>query len=71
MLAALIANNNIITAPIISFFIAVLRSGAMGMQQATSVPKSLVDTITAVFIIFACMQLVGNIKKKKKVSKEA
>ena len=71
MLAALIANNNIITAPIISFFIAVLRSGAMGMQQATSVPKSLVDTITAVFIIFACMQLVGNIKKKKKISKEA
>ena len=72
MLAALIANNNIITAPIISFFIAVLRSGAMGMQQATSVPKSLVDTITAVFIIFACMQLIGNIKKsKKKDSKEA
>ena len=71
MLAALIANNNIVTAPIISFFIAVLRSGAMGMQQATSVPKSLVDTITAVFIIFACMQLVGNIKKKKKSSKEA
>lgn len=72
MLAALIANNNIITAPIISFFIAVLRSGAMGMQQATSVPKSLVDTITAVFIIFACMQLIGNIKKsKKKGSKEA
>ena len=72
MLAALIANNNIITAPIISFFIAVLRSGAMGMQQATNVPKSLVDTITAVFIIFACMQLIGNIKKsKKKGSKEA
>ena len=71
MLAALIANNNVFTAPIISFFIAVLRSGSMGMQQATSVPKSLVDTITAVFIIFACMQLIGNIKKKKKVSKEA
>ena len=64
MLAALIANNNIITAPIISFFIAILKSGAMGMQQATSVPKSLVDTITAVFIIFACMELIGNFKKK-------
>lgn len=66
MLAALIAKNNIVTAPIIAFFIAVLRSGAMGMQQATSVPKSLVDTITAVFIIFACMELIGAIKKSKK-----
>ena len=66
MLAALIAKNNIVTAPIIAFFIAVLKSGAMGMQQATSVPKSLVDTITAVFIIFACMELIGNIKKSKK-----
>lgn len=64
MLAALIAKNNIFTAPIISFFIAVLRSGAMGMQQATSVPKSLVDTITAVFIIFACMELIGEFKKR-------
>ena len=66
MLAALIAKNNIVTAPVIAFFIAVLKSGAMGMQQATSVPKSLVDTITAVFIIFACMELVGAIKKSKK-----
>lgn len=66
MLAALIAKNNVIVAPVIAFFIAVLRSGAMGMQQATSVPKSLVDTITAVFIIFACMELIGNIRKNKK-----
>lgn len=66
MLAALITKNNIITAPIIAFFIAVLKSGAMGMQQATSVPKSLVDAITAVFIIFACMELVGNFRKSKK-----
>lgn len=64
MLAALIAKSNIYTAPIISFFIAILRSGAMGMQQATSVPKSLVDTITAVFIIFACMEMIGNLKKR-------
>lgn len=66
MLAALIVKNNIVTAPAIAFFIAVLKSGAMGMQQATSVPKSLVDTITAVFIIFACMELIGNMRKSKK-----
>lgn len=70
MLAALIVKNNIVTAPFIAFFIAVLKSGAMGMQQATSVPKSLVDTITAVFIIFACMELIGNFRKKKKHSDE-
>ena len=68
MLAALIVKNNIVTAPFIAFFIAVLKSGAMGMQQATSVPKSLVDTITAVFIIFACMELIGNFRRKKKHS---
>lgn len=68
MLAALIAKNNVAVAPVIAFFIAVLKSGAMGMQQATSVPKSLVDTITAVFIIFACMELIGNIGKKKKAA---
>lgn len=66
MLAALIVKNNVVTAPAIAFFIAVLKSGAMGMQQATSVPKSLVDTITAVFIIFACMELIGNMRKPKK-----
>ena len=69
MLAALITKSNIYTAPIISFFIAVLKSGAMGMQQATSVPKALVDTITAVFIIFACMELIGSVKKSKKKDK--
>ena len=70
MLAALIVKNNIVTAPAIAFFIAVLKSGAMGMQQATSVPKSLVDTITAVFIIFACMELIGNFRKSKKKTDE-
>lgn len=69
MLAALIAKGNIILAPFMSLFIAALRSGALGMQQATSVPKSLVDTITAVFIIFACMDIVLKFKDKKEVNK--
>ena len=66
MLAALIVKNNIIFAPFMAFFIAVLKSGALGMQQATNVPKSLVDTITAVFIIFACMDFVIKFHKSKK-----
>ena len=56
MLAALIVKNNILFAPFMAFFIAALRAGALGMQQSTHVPKSLVDTITAIFIIFACME---------------
>ena len=66
MLAALITKNNIITAPIIAFFIAILKSGAMGMQQATSVPKAIVDTITAVFIIIATMETLIQFKEKAK-----
>ena len=66
MLAALIVKNNMLFALFMSLFIAVLRTGAMGMQQATSVPKSLVDTITAVFIIFACMDFVLKFRSRKK-----
>ena len=73
LLMFIMAVMSIITAIMfmaIAFFIAVLKSGAMGMQQATSVPKSLVDTITAVFIIFACMELIGNFRKSKKKTDE-
>jgi len=56
MLAALIVKSNIVFTPVVAFFLAILHSGAMGMQQATGVPKSIVDTISAIFIIFATME---------------
>lgn len=65
MLASLIVKNNLFFAPFMSFFLAVLKSGAMGMQQSTGVPKSIVDTITAVFIIVATMELLFQFKDKK------
>ncbi|GLC81198.1 ABC transporter permease [Lacrimispora brassicae] len=65
MLASLIVKNNLVFAPFVSFFLAVLKSGAMGMQQSTGVPKSIVDTITAVFIIVATMELLFQFKDKK------
>ncbi|MDR1550045.1 MAG: ABC transporter permease [Hungatella sp.] len=65
MLASLIVKNNLVFAPFMSFFLAVLKSGAMGMQQSTGVPKSIVDTITAVFIIVATMELLFQFKEKK------
>lgn len=56
MLAALIVKNDMRLVPFMALFLAVLKSGAMGMQQTTGVPKSIVDTITALFIIFATME---------------
>lgn len=73
MLASLIVKNDIVFGPFMAFFLAVLKSGAMGMQQNTGVPKSIIDTITAVFIIIATMELLSQIKikrKKKKAVKE-
>lgn len=66
MLASLIVKNNIILGPIMAFFLSILKSGAMGMQQSTNVPKSIIDTITAVFIIMACMELLFRFVKKRK-----
>ena len=73
MLASLIVKNDIVFGPFMAFFLAVLKSGAMGMQQNTGAPKSIIDTITAVFIIIATMELLSQIKikrKKKKAVKE-
>ena len=69
MLAALIVKNNVVASPFMAFFLSVLKAGAMGMQQSTGVPKALVDTITAVFIIIATMETL--IKFKAKAKKKA
>lgn len=70
MLAALIVKSNMLFTPFIAFFLAVLKSGAMAMQQATSVPKSIVDTVSAVFIIIATMEFVIQLKARRKKSTE-
>lgn len=70
MLAALIVKSNMLFTPFLAFFLAVLKAGAMAMQQATSVPKSIVDTISAVFIIIATMDFVIELGKRRKMEKE-
>ena len=71
MLAALIVKNDFKMLPFISIFLAALKSGALGMERYTGVPKSLVDTIIAIFIIFATMEIllsfVNKIKNNKKI----
>ena len=67
MLAALIVKNNMFATPFMAFFLAVLSAGGMGMQQMTGVPKALVDTIAAVFIIIATMETLFTFKKRRDV----
>ncbi len=71
MLAALIVKSNMLSTPFIAFFLAVLKSGSLAMQQATSVPKSIVDTVSAVFIIIATMEFVIQLKGRRKKEKAA
>lgn len=66
MLAALIAKNNFLMVPVLALFIAALKSGALGMERFTGVPKSLVDAIIAMFILFATMEGLFMIKKRMK-----
>ncbi len=69
MLVSLIVKNNVVLAPFMAFFLGALKSGALGLQQITDVPKSIVDTITAIFIIVATMDGLFQFNKKKKHSK--
>lgn len=69
MLAALIVKNDIKMVPFMAFFLAVLKSGALGMERYTGVPKSIVDTIIAIFIIFATMEALFAFNKKRKAKK--
>ncbi|AFR71720.1 inner-membrane translocator [Brachyspira pilosicoli B2904] len=75
MLAALIVKNDFKMLPFISLFLAALKSGALGMERYTGIPKSLVDTIIAIFIIFATMEIlisfVNKLKNKKAKKLEA
>jgi len=64
MLASLIAKNNIALVPVLSGFIAILKQGALAMERFTGVPKSLIDGLIAMFILFATMEGLFIIKKK-------
>jgi len=71
MLAALIVKNDLRLVPLMALFLAILQSGALGMQQQIGVPRAVVDTVTAVFIIIATMELLFNFAKKKQSKMDA
>jgi simple sugar transport system permease protein len=56
MLASLIAKNDLKMVPVLAFFLSVLKAGALGMERFTGVPKALVDSVIAVFILIAAME---------------
>lgn len=60
MLSSLIVWNDIYLVPLMSFFVSALKAGALSMERFAGVPRSVVDTITAVFIIFATMETLFN-----------
>lgn len=69
MLASLIVKNDIKMVPFMAFFLSVLKAGALGMERYTGVPKSVVDMIIAIFIIFATMEtLFAFLEKRKKTT---
>lgn len=72
MLAALIANGSFVALPILSLFIAALKVGALGMERFTSIPKSLIDIIIALFILFATMKRLLNFisARKARIARE-
>ncbi len=69
MLVSLIVKNNLILVPVMAFILGALKSGALGLQQATDVPKSIVDTITAIFIIVGTMEGLFQVSRKKRNKK--
>ncbi len=65
MLVALIVKCYMPAIPFLAMFLAILKAGAMGMQQMTNTPKSIIDMITAVFIIIATMETLFTFADKK------
>lgn len=65
MLAALIARNNIKMLPVMAFFLAGLKSGALGLERFTGIEKSLIDIIIVIFILLATMEGLFNLKDRR------
>ncbi|HOO63517.1 MAG TPA: ABC transporter permease [Synergistaceae bacterium] len=68
MLASLIARNDIRLLPVLAFFLAALKAGALGMERFTGIPKSLVDAIIAMFILLAAMEGLFLLRRRRKAA---
>jgi simple sugar transport system permease protein len=68
LLTALIVRCNVWLLPLSSFFISALSSGSLTMQATTKVPKSLADTLSALFIILVTMETLFLFNRRKKIA---
>jgi simple sugar transport system permease protein len=66
MMIALIVKNDMKMIPFMALFIAILRSGSLGMERYAGVPRSIVDAITAIFVVFATMDALYTLLKRHK-----
>jgi len=60
-----LSRNNLKALPLVAFFIAVLRSGSLGMERFTGIPKELVGIIEALIILFAAAKTIIDIRKSR------
>ena len=66
MLVALLVKNDPKMLPFMAFFLAVLQSGALGMERNSGVPRSVIDVVIAIFIVFACAEIFSQLRKRRK-----
>ncbi|MDD2958631.1 MAG: ABC transporter permease [Lachnospiraceae bacterium] len=63
MLACLLVKNNLKLLPLSALFIAFTRTGGSGMEYYTGVPKSLIDTVVPILILFIAMDQMFDYKR--------
>jgi simple sugar transport system permease protein len=66
-----LSRNNLKALPFVAFFIAVLRSGSIGMERFTGIPKEVVGIIEALIILFAAAKIIIEIKKSSVTSQNS
>lgn len=67
LLAAMIVKCNPKLIPFSALFVSMLSSGALHMQQTTSVSKAFADTLCAIFIVIASMEELFMKDRKKRL----
>lgn len=70
LLVALLVNCNLWLLPFSAFFISALSTGSLTLQASSSVPKSLADALTAMFILLVTMESLFLRKRRKNIPAE-
>lgn len=70
IMVALLAKNNLKALPVVAFFLAILKSGAISMERFTGVPRELIGIVEAVIILFAAAEALIVIRRHTSLKKE-